>query len=231
MSNKNSENVFSIRVILSKYMKSNNLTIEKFSKESGINFETAKSYAQDQYFPKLNNLTKICDFFGVSIDFFVLMEECIYPKNLTLINLAKQIEREKPEQAGIIISNISAFVKKQTLPSVQVDDESLELTSNIHENIKYLLKHRNIKGKDLARMLDVQASQITHYRNKSVPPIAKLVKLSQIFKVSVHALATGQKLGYLFKTRQLENAVKNADHLLPLVQQNALIMLMGAMVE
>ncbi len=233
MSKKISKNSISIKENLKSLIKINDLSFAKLSKKVNINLDTLKNYETDHSFPILKNIIKICHFFQISIDFFIFWQKCPYPTNLKLLSLAMHIENQNNQNTKVVQGNISAFLSgnENEQSKTLLDEENLPLISNINENLKMLIKQKEIAPKDLAQQLEVNPSQISHYQKKSIPPIEKLIKLSKIFNVSIHALATGQKLNYPFKNQKFKTNILNADQLLTLEQQKVLTTLMQAMLK
>ena len=66
---------------------------------------------------------------------------------------------------------------------------------NLGERIYRLRSERNLSQGDLAEMLDVSRQSISKWENNSaVPDLDKIVKLSEIFGVSIDALVKGERV-------------------------------------
>ena len=114
------------------------------------------------------------------------------------------------------------------------DMVELLVASNADVNAKALLGQTplDVVGqKDIAKLLDTNKSMVTHYENKSVPPIESLLKLSNYFNISIHALSTGQKLFFPFKDGQFGETIFQADQLLTLEEHKMMIHLMEAIIK
>ena len=213
--------------ILRKYKE---ITLEQLSNNIKINFDTFRNYEQNYITPQINTLIKISNYFGISLDFLLLWDKTNYQKNLKFLKLAKKIDEETQtqERTNIEMTTKSFLdkIKSNNEIIIKQDNPELELTDNIHKNIKILREKKEYSQKQLAEMLEVNQSQIAHYQNKSIPPAEKLIKLSEIFNISIHALATGEKLFFDFQDRPFGNTILLADQLLPLEDQKIIIKLM-----
>jgi transcriptional regulator with XRE-family HTH domain len=175
-------------------------------------------------------ILKFSYYFKTSLDFIVLGEKNNYPNNLELISLAKKLDiYSEPQERTHIEVTAKSFLrqsqndKKITLKQDKID---LKLTNNIQENIKLLKEDKEVSQREIAEYLGVNQSQVAHYFKRSIPPADKLIKLSKFFNVSIHALATGEKLYFNFKDGHFGDTILLADKLLSLEHQKFLIELM-----
>ena len=225
--NKISENLNILR-------KKFNFTLEEFAKKINLPFDTARNYEQNNIIPPLKNIIKMSNLLEISTDFFLLWDQTNYIKNLKLIRLAKILDdNASPSERTTIEMNTNSFLKTilEKRINIKQDKLDIDLTSNIHDNIKILREKKEISQKELAEMLKVNQSQIAHYQNKFTPPAENLIKLSEIFNISIHALATGEKLNFQFTDGHFGKTMLLADHFLPLEQHKILITLMEAIIK
>ncbi len=230
MQKKLSEKNISIKENLKKLRKIEGLTLLEFSEKVKINLETLKSYETDQNVPSLEKILAITNFFGISIDFFIHWEITDYIKNIDFILLAQKIDGTNLKTVNRVEGAVCLFLDNIRENKVIKDhyDSDLKLTESINENIEILRKNRELTQKNLADYLDVNPSQISHYQKKSIPPMDKLAKLSEIFDISMHTVATGNQFDYDFKNRDFGKNILMAERLLPLEHQKILMVLMRA---
>lgn len=226
------ENIFLVGRNLKKLREYKAITSEQLSLDTDISLRKVHSYEHDSINPPLNNLIKLSSYFGVTIDFLILWDKTPFFHNLKLLNLANQIDKMDQLHRFQIESMTSALMKGKTKIEVKLDNNNqVDLVNNFHLNLKTLREQKGVFQKDIADLLDTNASMVTHYENKSVPPIEGLIKLSDYFSVSIHALATGQKLFYPFIDGQFGENIFQADHLLSLEEHKMVIYLMEAIIK
>jgi transcriptional regulator with XRE-family HTH domain len=229
LSSKN-KNIFSVGSNLKILRHYKGLTLGQFASQININYETLKSYESNYINPSLLNLIKIADFLNISIDFLILGELTAFPRNLELITLAK--EADSINQSGRDHISLSAVAFLQTRDSItDIKYDNIELTGDIHRNIKFLRGLRDITQKQLSEFLEGAPYQISFYEKSSIPPIDRLIKLSRFFNVSIHSLTTGKMLNFEFKDRKFGDVILKADRCLTLEQHKILITLMEAVLK
>lgn len=60
--------------------------------------------------------------------------------------------------------------------------------------IKELRLERDMRQEELARILSVSKAEISFYENsKRIPPLTKLIKISEIFNISINELILGEQ--------------------------------------
>jgi len=227
-------------VIGNKFLLSNNLktlrdlcsiSIKLLGKSANISPSSLEKYEFSNITPTINNLIKLSDFYSISIDFLLLWDKTQYPKNLKLLNLAKNLDDMKFESRTRVEGSALSFLGNNTTDSIKLDGIENDLSDNIHENISILRENKKVSQKQLAELLDVNQSQIAHYQNKSVPSLDKIIKLSEFFRLSVHAIVTGQKLYFQFIDGHFGKTMLLADQLLTLEEHKMLIHLMKAIIN
>lgn len=66
--------------------------------------------------------------------------------------------------------------------------------NNLGSRIKRLRLEREISQKELAQLLEVSVPEISFYENsKRIPPLEKLIRLSEIFEISLNELVLGEE--------------------------------------
>ena len=201
-----------------------NVTISKLSESLQSKYNKIKNYEFDKKLPPNDMLIKLSSFFGVSIDFILLGNICNYIKNIKLIKKKKKIDKLNADQRYKVESTMDTFLKsneKSFFDSILID-----LEIDIHRNIKILRNNRNLSQKMLADELGLTSSAIGYYETNKNPVPNNLVKLSNYFSISIHALLTGKKLSFNFINKGFENTVLMADKQLELEEQKFLIKLM-----
>ena len=226
------ENIFSLGKNLKKLKEYKAITSEQLALEVNINHKNMKSYEHKNIKPPLNNLIKLSNYFGVTIDFLILWDNTHFFHNLKMLNLAKQIDEMDQLQRFQIESMTSALLKGKNKVEIKQDNNNpAELINDLHYNLNTLREQKGMLQKDIAKLLDTNKSMVTHYENKSVPPIESLLKLSNYFNISIHALSTGQKLFFPFKDWQFGETIFQADQLLTLEEHKMMIHLMEAIIK
>ena len=206
-----------------------NISLDKLAQKTTLKFNRIKEYELYNKIPSLEVFILFTKFFGISTDFLLLWDKTNYTKNLKFLKLAKKIDEEAQtqERTNIEMTTRSFLDKIKTNNEIiKQDNFELELTDKINDNIKILRENKDISQKELAKYLGVNQSQVAHYQKKSIPPAKKLIKLSEFFNISIHALATGEKLFFDFQDRPFGKTMLLADHFLPLEQHKILIILM-----
>ncbi len=223
---------FSLGKNLKKLREYKAITSEQLSLETNINQKNIKSYENKNIKPPLNNLIKLSNYFGITIDFLILWDKTPFFHNMKLLNLAKQIDEMDQLQRFQIESMTSALLKGKNKVEIKQDNNNPdELKNDFHFNLKTLREQKGVFQKDIADLLDTNKSMVTHYENKSVPPIESLIKLSDYFNISIHALSTGQKLFFPFIDGQFRETIYQADQLLTLDEHKMIMHLMEALIK
>ena len=229
---KKQENVFSVGKNLKKLREYKSITIEQLALETNITYRNVQNYEHKNIKPPLNNLIKLSDYFGVTIDFLILWDKTPFFHNLKLLELAKQIDEMKQLHRFQIESMADSLLKGKNKVEIKQDNNNpAELINDFHSNLKTLREQKGVLQKDIADLLDTNKSMVTHYENKSVPPIESLIKLSDYFNISIHALSTGQKLFFPFRDGQFGETIFQADQLLTLEEHKMMIHLMEAIIK
>lgn len=66
--------------------------------------------------------------------------------------------------------------------------------NNLGLRIKELRLERDMRQEELARILSVSKAEISFYENsKRIPPLTKLIKISEIFDISINELILGEQ--------------------------------------
>ena len=231
MSSKFSENIFSIGKNIKKLRNNKVFTLEQFAEETGINYNTSQNYEAEIITPSLPNLFNIAQFFGVSLDYLILSSQTIYPFNLKLLSLALKIDDLDQSKRFQVESTANSFLQGKEKVNVRLDTIPFELEDNIHDNIKKIRTEKNILQKTIAEILEVKQGVASRYEKNVTPSIDKIVKLSEFFGISIHALATGQKLTFNFIDGHLEKTILQADKLLSFDEHKMMIHLMETIIN
>lgn len=82
------------------------------------------------------------------------------------------------------------------------------MTSNFGNRLKEMRLHRGLSGVEVARMLHLDKSQISHYENsKHEPSLNTLVDLCKLYEVSVDYILIGEYTSRDFS--EIENEMIN----------------------
>lgn len=66
--------------------------------------------------------------------------------------------------------------------------------NNLGLRIKNLRLERKIRQRELAKLLEVSVTEISFYENsRRIPPLEKLIRLSEIFEISLNELILGEE--------------------------------------
>lgn len=210
------------------------ISLDGLAKQLNINFETIKNYEWENNFPPIETLTIISNFFEVSIDFLLLWNTTFYPHNIKLISLAKKIDSMDQVNRFQIENTANALLKsKQDIDKNEFkkDDIDVDLTESINQNIKIIREKKGLSQRALAKALEVNQSLIAHYENKTSPSIEKLLKLSNLFNISAHAIITGKKLDFTFQNKNLGDVMLLADQMATLEEIKMLVYLMETIIK
>lgn len=145
------------------------------------------------------------------------------------MKLAKKFDDFKySDKRSHIKTTIKSFLNSLSDNSIEVKQDVLEidLTDNFNSNLKAVRNYRNITQIELSNTLDVSRPVVGMYESKNYPPIKTLIKLSQALNISIHALATGEKLCFNFKDEYFGKSVLLADKQLSFEHQKFIIELM-----
>lgn len=197
----------------------NNLTAEKFANTINLNKSSLHSYENHKKIPPIATLIKIATFFEISLDYLVLGSATSYPKNLSLFFLGCKIDSFDMNERYKIEGSISALVGKNETKQLKFDNFQYKLTSSFHQNIKIFRLKKDYTQLELSRLIGIKRLQIIKYEQNALPRIDKIVKLSEIFEISIHALVTGEKLFFFFQNQGLFKGIQNADTQLSLEEQ------------
>lgn len=212
-----------------------NITVKELHGATGIAENTLRKYETDFKVPYLPNMLKIAQYFGISLDFLLRWDTTSYPKSLYLLSLAEKFDQMDQAKRFQIESTANSLLgsKHATLDiEIRTDNLEIELTENIHKNIKLLREYRGIRQRQVAEYLGITTSQVSWYEKNHPPPGIKLIKISEFLDISIHALVTGKKLnGNNIENAALRKTILKADKLLPLQEKNILIHLMKRIIE
>jgi transcriptional regulator with XRE-family HTH domain len=231
---KSKKNIF-IGLQLKELRNIKNITLDKLATELKIPTNTFLNYEKNTVAPPIDKLIDISSFFGVSCDYLLLWDKTIYPHNLEFLRFTERIDKldfnERYKIEGSLTSLIGTDRMKTNI-DFKLDETNLPLGKNIAGNITTFIEHKQIMRKDVAAHLDASSSQITHYESgRSTPSYEFLVKLSELFKTSIHSIITGEKLAFNIENKGLRESVFKADHILELKDIDFLIRLMKRIIE
>jgi transcriptional regulator with XRE-family HTH domain len=211
--------------------KINEITLAHLSKDLNLDLNVIKGYEFRGDMPSIDNLIKIADYFNVSIDFLILENDTIYPHNIKLLNLAEKIDKLGINDRYKVEASASTLIKENNEIFIKMDTIPNELYNSFHKNLKIARKHNNLSQTMVAKEIGTSNVQISLYEKKCFPRVTKLIKLSSLLNISMHALITGQKLLFNFSNEGLKNIILKADKFLSLEEIKFLIHLMQRIIE
>lgn len=214
--------------------KTKEITLEQLASSTNIPLETLKNYEQDFSFPNLTNLLSLSSFFEISVDYFILQSTCAYIRSLKLITCGDKIDKLDQTKRYQVEMTIESLLNKDSLRNykqIKLDTIEYNLSENFNTNMKTILEKNEISQKEIANYLGVDSSVISYYKSKSVPPVEKLIKLSELFNMSIHSLITGKKLVCNYLNKSLQNSIFKADYLLSNKDKEILLYLMTRIIE
>lgn len=204
-----------------------NLTQDELSKKLMIEDRTLVSQYETRANPSIKVLLQYAELFGLTFDFIVLNKNCNYPHNLRLLTLAKEFDGTAQSQdRSHVETSAEILLKEKKAVDIKQDKPDLELTESLHQNLKDLRSFKGKSQEETANFIGVKRSSITGYERNIIPPVDNLVKLSDFFDVSMHALVTGQKLNFQFTDGPFGKTILMADKFLSIDHQKFLIELM-----
>ena len=90
-----------------------NLTQDDIAKKLGIKPTVVSNYETGSALPSFSSFLKLINIFNISFDFLVSDHDCLYPKNLKLLKLAKQLDDfSQPEPRSHIEISAKNFLTK-----------------------------------------------------------------------------------------------------------------------
>ena len=212
-----------------------NLSQSELGNKLLLEKDTIARYEVGKLKPSFKTLKNFVAFYEISFDFLLLNIDCTYPKNLKLLRLAKKLdELYKSESRNTIESSAKSLLGDNFNSNILIKNDDLitiDITDSFHLNLKKLRNFKNINQVELAEKLNISRSGYSQYEVKNYPPIEKLIKLSEFLNISIHALATGEKLSFNFTDGYFGKTMFLADQLLTLEQQKILITLMEAIIK
>jgi transcriptional regulator with XRE-family HTH domain len=212
----------------------NNLTVEQLAKKLEISERTIAAYEVGKFYPSFKVLIKTIDIFDFSLDYLIRNNESLYPRNLKLIKLATKLDIRtfSESKKNIKITIESLLIGKSALKSaLQQDSVDIELSNDFHSNLKNIRNLRNMTQADLAEKLGITRTLLSQYELRIYPTVNKLAEFSRLLDISIHALATGEKLSFEFQDRDFGESILLADHFLSLEEHKMLIHLMEAVLK
>jgi len=203
-----------------------NLTQDQLSQNISVDLTSIAFYESGRIKPSIKVLLKTIGIYGISLDYLVLRNQCMYPRNIRLLNLAKHLDKEAFSEARSsiegIIKNLLKNIKTIESSSIQ-DFSNIELTDSFQKNLKDMRNHKNLTQSAFAKCLDINRSSYSQYEISTFPSIEKIIKISEALEVSIHALTTGKKLFFDFEDRLFGKTILQADKFLSLDHQKFLI--------
>lgn len=210
------------------------LTQEQLAKALCVEPVTIAFYETGKRKPSINQLMKLAEIYGVSLDFLILNQNCNYPRNLKLLKLAKILDNEALSEAR---NNVEGMIK--TLWSKKLDAEGflrqdsreINLSLSFHKNLKDLRYFNKLTQPKLASFIDVSRTLLNQYETKTFPSIERLIELSKIFDLSMHAMVSGEKLNFDFEDRFFGKTILSADQHLTIEEHKTLVNLLKATID
>ncbi len=210
------------------------LTQDHIAKLLSIDRITITNYESGKANPSFTILKKMVELLGISLDYLILFDDCQYPRNLKLLKLAKKLDFSNYSDArSSIESVINTFWSKKLNPAITCKFDNLVsyLTNSFNNNLKELRNQKNITQLQLAQTIDVSRTLLNQYETKTFPPIERLVKLSEFFDLSVHAMITGENLTFDFEDKFFGKTILAVDQQLTIEEHKTLINLLEAAIE
>ncbi len=209
--------------------KSLGLSREQLSQKLSVSLQTIAAYESGRIFPSFKVLVKTKDIFQFSLDYIMTGKECCYPRNLRFLRLVKNLDELSLLESKKNIKNTTiSLLGKDYLSkfSIKQDQINIELSKNFHSNLKNMRNLRKITQSSLANSLGITRTLLSQYELRIFPAVDKLMEFSKILNISIHALATGEKLCFEFKDKKFGRVMLLADHFLSLEDHKFLIRLM-----
>ena len=206
-----------------------NITQDELSKKLDFETNTITLYEAEKLTPSFKISNKIIKLYEISYDYLILDNKCLFPKNLKLLRLAKKLDNLfESEARNTIESNAKSFIGKKINQNISLKSDSIEieLKNDFHSNLKNIRNHKKLSQENLGNLINISRTLLSKYELKNYPPIERLIKLSKILNISIHALATGEKLFFDFQDRPFGRIILLADHFLSLEDHKILIKLM-----
>ena len=153
---------------------------------------------------------------------------------MKLLKLAKILDEfSKSESRNNIEATTKNLLGDKINQEIKLkrDIIDFELENSFNLNLKIIRTSKKITQNELADKINVSRSVIASYELKNHPPIDKLIKLSNILNISIHALSTGEKLLFDFQDRHFGKTILLADQLLSYEHIKFLIELMENIVK
>ncbi|MCG8570380.1 MAG: helix-turn-helix domain-containing protein [Spirochaetes bacterium] len=211
-----------------------NLTQRELADRLSVEEITIIRYESGKMSPAFSNIIQLADIFQISIDFLLSNENINYPRNLKLLKLAKQLDILEYSDSRNTIENTAKSLlgsKRNASILIKQDLIEVELTDNFNSNLKQVRNYRAMTQNELAKKIGVSRATLGMYEVRNHPPIEKLIKLSEILDISIHALATGNKLKFNFTDGIFGETILFADRFLSLEHQKILITLMETILQ
>lgn len=210
------------------------ITQEQLSSKLSVGRQIISFYESGKSFPTFKVLKSIIEYYQISFDFFLLKESCNCPKNLKLLNLAKKLDNPRHSEArNHVESSARSFLGSNFTTDISIIQDSIdiELSDDFHKNLKELRNLRNMTQLELGQKVGASRIMISQYELTKYPPYERLIQLSNTLNVSIHTLATGQKLSFDFQDRIFGQTMLLADHFLSLDDHKVLIRLMESAIN
>jgi transcriptional regulator with XRE-family HTH domain len=229
---KRQKNIFVIGQHLKDLRNNRQITFEELSRCLKISVASLKQYDANQFSPNLDRLIEFSNFYSVSVDFLILWDKTEYIKSIELFKLADTIDKlDQVKRFQIESTALSLIGHPKELINIRLKEDPFNLENDVNTNIRYLIDKNKMLLQTIADYLESTPGLISSYTRATIPPVDKLIKLSKLFGVSIHCIATGQKLNYKFKNESLNEAIVKADQLLSLKDKEILIHLMKRIIE
>ena len=222
-----------IKDIIKELQYSLRLSVAELADMIGIKFYTLRSYESGEKIPPLKNMILLANFFGISLDYLNLRDKTPYIHSTRLVSLTAQIDRLDSTKRYQVENNVNTLIGKNQTANIAniLDRKNIGLTEDIHKNISLLRKEKNLTQQKMAEYLNITQPQAYRYEKDCIPPADNLIILSAMMDVSIHYLATGQRLDYDIRDDYLKETILKADKLLSLEDKKFLCKLMENIIE
>ncbi|MCK4796472.1 MAG: helix-turn-helix transcriptional regulator, partial [Spirochaetes bacterium] len=129
-----------------------NHTQKKLAKKLSLETNTIALYEAGKANPSFKILKKLIELYQVSYDYFLLDDNCLFPKNLKLLRLAKKLDDlSKSDARNTIESNAKSLLGKKINNKIllRIDLIDLELSTKCNSNLKLIRQYKKLSQEQL----------------------------------------------------------------------------------
>jgi transcriptional regulator with XRE-family HTH domain len=210
------------------------LSQDQLAKALPLEYRAIVSYETGERIPPANILLCIAQFYGISLDFLALKDICTYPRNLKLLNLAKNLDNEAFSDSRSSIEGVikTLLPKNKALEfNIKLDMLEIDFEPSFNGNLKNIRAFKKLTQSQLSETLGISKDLLAQYEKKTLPPMEKLINIADKLEVSLHALLTGERLYFDFADRLFGKTILSSDQILNLEDQKILVRLLEATIN